>query len=302
MIDPVSGASENNPSLKRCPKCNQEHPATTEYFHRQRKAVDGWQRWCKQCRKENDHQRYEKRTLALVNARASQQSSTDQGKKFCPGCKNTWPATTEYYNHDKSREDGWQNRCKACQSAYSREYRKRPQVLGHTRTRIKNWRSQNREWVRIQNGIYRARRSSVRQPRVRQPRVHQRSSDALARRRTYNKIYLRRYRTLPEKHALIRSNRHNRDARKKGTKGTYTAEQIQGLLIRQCHRCYYCSAKFEHKNGKYIYHIDHTFPLSRASGDDPINDISYLVLACPTCNIRKGNKYPWEWIDGGRLL
>jgi hypothetical protein len=35
--------------------------------------------------------------------------------------------------------------------------------------------------------------------------------------------------------------------------------------------------------------------------DIPANSIDYLVLSCPTCNLSKGDKFPWEWLDGGRL-
>jgi hypothetical protein len=36
--------------------------------------------------------------------------------------------------------------------------------------------------------------------------------------------------------------------------------------------------------------------------DIPANDISYLVISCGPCNVSKGARFPWEWIDGGRLL
>jgi 5-methylcytosine-specific restriction endonuclease McrA len=95
----------------------------------------------------------------------------------------------------------------------------------------------------------------------------------------------------------------NRRARKRAILGTHTSQQIQELLKRQHCRCYYCSARFEKRNGNYSYHVDHTFPLSRVIGTDiPANDISYLVLACPRCNDSKGTKFPWEWFEGGRLL
>jgi len=96
---------------------------------------------------------------------------------------------------------------------------------------------------------------------------------------------------------------HNREVRKKAIKGSFTAQQIQDLLKRQKHRCYYCSIKFEKHKSKYIYHIDHTFPISRVVGTDiPANDISYLVLTCPPCNRSKHDKFPWEFPEGGKLL
>ncbi len=97
-----------------------------------------------------------------------------------------------------------------------------------------------------------------------------------------------------------------RRARKRAIGGTHTAAQIQELLKRQKYRCYYAAcghARFEKRNGKYIFHVDHTFPISRVVGTDiPANDINYLVLACPFCNISKHDKFPWEFPEGGKLL
>ncbi len=103
----------------------------------------------------------------------------------------------------------------------------------------------------------------------------------------------------PENAEKQRTWQHNLRAAKRGMRETVSVEQIQEQLKNQKCRCYYCSTKFERR---YIYHIDHTFPMSRASGNDPINDISYLVLACPDCNLRKKDKYPHEFYEGGKLL
>lgn len=92
---------------------------------------------------------------------------------------------------------------------------------------------------------------------------------------------------------------HNYRAARRGRHETVSVEQIQGLLKSQKCRCYYCSTKFERR---YIYHVDHTFPLSKASGNDPINSISYLVLTCPDCNVKKKDRFPHEFPEGGKLL
>lgn len=103
-----------------------------------------------------------------------------------------------------------------------------------------------------------------------------------------------------------RARDHNRRARKKAVQGAHTPNQIQEQLKRQKYRCYYAAcgfAKFQKVDGKYIYHVEDTFPLARIAGTDiPGNDMSYLVLSCKACNERKGNKYPWEFHEGGRLL
>ena len=108
------------------------------------------------------------------------------------------------------------------------------------------------------------------------------------------------YRHSPEVRARNRVSKRNQRARKRAVSGTHTEQQIQEQLKRQHCRCYYCKSQFERR---YIFHVEHTFPLSRVAGSDiKANDIDYLVLACPTCNNRKKDKYPWEFFEGGRLL
>lgn len=110
-------------------------------------------------------------------------------------------------------------------------------------------------------------------------------------------------RSRPEVQVKYSTYRHNRRAYKKSVKGTHTSEQLQEQLKRQKNKCYYCQKLLQKVKGKYTYHVDHTFPLSRVAGTDiPANSIDYIVLTCPACNLSKGDKYPWEWPEGGRLL
>lgn len=75
-------------------------------------------------------------------------------------------------------------------------------------------------------------------------------------------------------------------ARKHGAEGSHTFREKQALLERQGHRCFYCAAKLTE------YHADHFVPLSRG-GSDYIDNIR---MACPSCNCRKSDKLPWEWM------
>jgi len=45
--------------------------------------------------------------------------------------------------------------------------------------------------------------------------------------------------------------------------------------------------------------VDHVIPIAR---EHTSNAPDNLVIACRTCNLKKGNKRPHEWIEGGRLL
>ena len=82
----------------------------------------------------------------------------------------------------------------------------------------------------------------------------------------------------------------NREARILGNGGTHTAEDIHAQHERQLGRCFYCETALDK------YHVDHVMPLALGGSNGPEN----LVIACPTCNIRKKDKHPMEWC--GMLL
>src|SRR5262249_52784439 len=85
---------------------------------------------------------------------------------------------------------------------------------------------------------------------------------------------------------IRRASHQKRKALKRGANGTYTAYQLQQQKFRQKNKCYYCKIKL----GKE-FHADHIVPLSRGGS----NDISNIVIACPTCNLSKKDKLPHEW-------
>lgn len=70
-------------------------------------------------------------------------------------------------------------------------------------------------------------------------------------------------------------------------------EMILSKYQTQRAKCYWCLKPL----GK-VYHLDHVNPISRGG----TNDVSNLVLACPSCNLSRGNKLPHEWPDGNRLI
>lgn len=75
--------------------------------------------------------------------------------------------------------------------------------------------------------------------------------------------------------------------------GTHTAGDIKDQYTRQKGKCFWCG-EIVGKN----YHVDHVVPLARGGSNWPDN----LVISCPTCNMRRRDKLPHEWAEGGRLL
>ena len=249
-------------------------------------------------------------------------------QKQCTGHCGRWlPATLDYfYPTTKGRKPELRSKCRVCTQEQRREYLTRPEVKLHKRDQHKEYsaRPEVRERLQGYRKEYLARPDARqhRQEYYARPEIIQREKDQKKEYHDRPEVkerieeYLSRpdvkqsrlewrkeYRTLPNAKELSRVNAHNRRSRKLSIAGTHTAAQIQEQLKRQKHTCYYCSVKFQRVKGRYIYHIDHTFPVSRVAGTDiPANDINYLVLACPHCNDSKGDKFPWEWPQGGKLL
>lgn len=59
------------------------------------------------------------------------------------------------------------------------------------------------------------------------------------------------------------------------------------MYLRQKGRCYDCGKKLGNK-----WHRDHRVPRSRGGSDH----VSNAVLLCPVCNLKKGAKFPHEWV------
>ncbi len=307
---------------KRCTDCKQLLPATAEFFSRDKQKKDGLRPQCKVCRGKERRAEYQipevkERILAQQKVRYSNRPDVREhisvwGKAYRarPEMKErirtqnkayrARPENRErllayhkdYYHHpERNRQIRAKNKA----------YRNRPEVRERSHAYKKIYYSQNRERalflskIRYHNPEHHEDAQAYRKAYAQHP-------DNQIRRKAYRKAYSKR----PEKQAIRRAHHRTYQAHKKAVPGAFTAAQIQELLKKQRYRCYYdaCGhAKFKRVKGKYIYHIDHTFPVSRVAGTNtPANDIGYLVLACPTCNCSKNNKFPWEWPEGGRLL
>ncbi len=303
--------------------CGRTLPATNEFFVLAKKNKDGLTAKCKDC---NNVEWRLKHPNAKPRGKHTPQFDVPEGQKRCTGCKDVFLATSDFFSHNKRTKDGLCWQCKKCKGETDTAYHSRPEVQDHrrsaeVRTRLNacqrdryrsdpeyratvakrskasHSRPEGREWRRIYDSEY------YHDPVTRE-RLRVRRKEYLSRPETQERLNF--YYSRPDVQERYRTHDQNRRSRKRAVAGTYTTQQIQDKLKAQKYRCYYAACgftKFEKKDGKYLYHIDHTFPLSRIAGTDiPANSIDYLVLACPTCNMRKSNKFPHEWFEGGRLL
>jgi len=73
-------------------------------------------------------------------------------------------------------------------------------------------------------------------------------------------------------------------ARKKGAKGSFTAQHIEWIREYQGDMCNHCKEDLKGKG-----QIDHIKPIVKGGSNFPCN----LQLLCPTCNNVKGSKWPY---------
>lgn len=85
---------------------------------------------------------------------------------------------------------------------------------------------------------------------------------------------------------LFQQYTRNRRAKSRGAEGTHTHEEILAILEWQEYKCVTCG-----KDMGCNYHVDHIVPLSRGGSNWAVN----LQGLCPSCNLKKHNKMPWEF-------
>ena len=90
---------------------------------------------------------------------------------------------------------------------------------------------------------------------------------------------------------LVNSRKRSSEHRRRSyTKDGIGAKEMRNWESQQAKVCFYCDCECE-KN----YHVDHVYPLSKGGEHQRYN----LAIACPSCNSRKGNLDPEEFINRG---
>jgi 5-methylcytosine-specific restriction endonuclease McrA len=152
--------------------------------------------------------------------------------------------------------------CRICMSERNKEWRIKNLLKVRRLDAI--WREANREIVRESNQRARAR-YDIKHP--------------------YKLLNWQR--SNPDK---VKASKRRRRARRLGAEGTHSAGDIALLFQRQSGRCaYYAYCENDLANG---YDVDHITPLARGGSNWPSN----LQLCCDSCNSRKADRDPAEFV------
>lgn len=67
--------------------------------------------------------------------------------------------------------------------------------------------------------------------------------------------------------------------------GKHTKKEVEALLDVQQEHCAYCASSLRNHEGRLVFHKDHYVPLDHGG----TNELSNLLITCPTCNMQKAN-------------
>lgn len=282
--------------LKQCKACKEFFPATLQFFGKHTTTKDRLRTECKECRKvqtkvyndahiEQRKQRYQEHREEILQK--TRQYRTIHSEEVREKRRTHYKANREH-RIELSKRYAQRHREDVLARARRYHWKHREQAI----KRMKTYRNAHREEYIEQDRRYYA--------------THREQRHAY--RKSYQEKHYEQLREKQKAYLKTEQGRiahraawHRREARKKAIEGTLTTQQIQAKLKAQKYTCYYCSTKFEKRNDKYIFHLEHTIPLSRVE-HSPRHDINYVVLSCSTCNLKKGTRLPHEWYQGGRLF
>jgi len=243
---------------KRCTKCNQEFPSTTEFFHKSRASLSAR---CKQCvRAEYQENREEKIEYRRKRYRENPEAERMASKKY----RERHPDRVKTAAQKKYQEN-------------------RDNVLEQRRAYYLS----NTNKIRTRKAIYQKNLSpeALERRHAKQRIYYQHNINDI---RHKKRIATRNYRinNRAKYRMQHRVTQANHRARSHGVNERITVSDIEAQYAIQDGCCWHCS------NHVYdSYHMDHLIPLSRGGSNTPDN----IVISCPSCNARKWNKMPDEW-------
>ncbi len=264
---------------KLCKTCPRILPATTMYFHRDKYSKDGLCSSCKECKKAS------RRTYYAQNTEKAKAYS----KQYVADNREHTAQYQKHYAEQHQAELTTYKKAYYAEHQEANKVRSRQWYVEHSR--------ENREKRHEQDRKYRQEHLEEKRERDRKYKEdHQterilQSKQYYAEHREERLSYTKQYYQTERGIIAKRAGAHNRRARRKKAPGSHTTEQLYQQFKKQEGKCFYCQKELRHARNSW--HADHVIPLSKGGS----NDISNIVISCPTCNRKKHDKLPNEWAN-----
>jgi hypothetical protein len=107
-------------TTKRCNRCNQDFPATSEYFNKHPDGINGLHPRCIKCRKEIA------RKSRLKMGMTPKNHALENGNlRRCNSCLEWKESTNEFYSYTACNSDRLSTICKQCSTKRAIAYQKK---------------------------------------------------------------------------------------------------------------------------------------------------------------------------------
>lgn len=147
-------SSDNTTVLKRCTKCLEWKPETSEWFYRKANGKNGLNARCKICiGKETSA--YDK-THPEIRAKAWKKWA-DNNKDYIKAHNGEWAKRNPDKNRAKAKQWYWENRDRASENSRKRRENK----PGYRREYLRQWKENNPEKVRLNHQRREARKKAL---------------------------------------------------------------------------------------------------------------------------------------------
>jgi 5-methylcytosine-specific restriction endonuclease McrA len=199
--------------------------------------------------------------------------------KICTKCNKEYPATKEYFRGNLLGKFGLSAECKTCLTS---RWKSIPQQ------QKQKYNENKRNWINSNPDKKEERKKYRKEYDKKNPEIVKKMKKSYyERHKEYIIKKVKEYRETHPGYSKIEKEKNaekhsKRRARKILTGGNFTKYDVRERIDKQNGLCFYC------KSTLVNYHVDHYIPLAKGGDNSPSN----IVVACPSCNLKKGDLMP----------